>query len=467
MSNPVFNLLFSALVVALSSPPLGGQGPLDRLIAEAKVAVPPPMAGSRSAPDLVEATRLDPTIRLDLRYATRDNFLHTPIYGEARAFLQRPVAEALVRVNRSLKDSGYALRILDAYRPWWVTKVLWDATDPASRAYVADPAKGSVHNRGCAVDLDLIRLADGVPASMPSEYDEMSVRSHADYSGGELAARQHRDLLRAAMEAQGFQVLKEEWWHFDHTSSSGYPVLNLPFESIRDRSAELANSGQVLLVTTSSWNSPEGRLQRFERRDGLFRPVGSPLPVWLGHSGLAWRDDDGAPAPPVPGPMKREGDGRSPAGILTLGAMWGYAPQAPEGVRFPYRMSTECVRCVNDPDHADYGRVLTLDSPKASVTWRSAEHLRIDSEDYRYLVVIHYNDLRPRKGAGSCIFLHVAPPPGEGTTGCTALAAEDLLALLRWMDPARNPMLIQVPEPTLDSLRAAWNLPGELQPTPP
>jgi D-alanyl-D-alanine dipeptidase len=336
-----------------------------------------------------------------------------------------------------------------------------------NRDYVADPAKGSVHNRGCAVDLDLIRLADGIPASMPSEYDEVSLRAHADYPGGDRAARQHRDLLRSAMEAEGFKSLKEEWWHFDHASSSDYPIMNLPFESIRDRSAEWANSGQILLVTTIGWNSTQGHLQRFERRDGAFRPVGASLPVWLGHAGLAWRDDDGAPAPPVPGPMKREGDGRSPAGLLTFGAMWGYAPQAPEGVRFPYRMSTECERCVSDPDHPDYGRVLTLDSPKAPVTWRSAEYLRQDTEDYRYLVVIHYNDLRARKGAGSCIFLHVAPPPGGGTAGCTALAAEDLLTLLRWMDPTQNPLLVQVPRATLDSLRAAWKLPAEIHPTTP
>jgi D-alanyl-D-alanine dipeptidase len=265
------------------------------------------------------------------------------------------------------------------------------------------------------------------------------------------------------MEAEGFQVLKEEWWHFDHASSADYPILNLPFASIRDRSAEFAHSGQILLVTTPGWNTAQGRLQRFERRDGAWVPVGIPLPVWLGHAGLAWRSDDGAPVPPAPGPTKREGDGRSPAGVLTFGGMWGYAPKAPEGVRFPYRASTECDRCVDDPEDADYGRVLHLDSPKAPVTWRSAEYLRLNTEHYRYLVVIHYNDLRPLKGAGSCIFLHVAPPPGQGTAGCTALAVDDLLALLRWMDPAQNPLLVQVPEPLLEAARAAWNLPAELR----
>ncbi len=464
MPNPILKCLALILATTLSSLAQGvPERPLERVIAEAKAATPPAFPKARRAPDLVDIATLDPTIRLDIRYAAKDNFLHAPVYEEARAFLQRPVAAALARVNRALLPSGYALRVHDAYRPWWVTKVFWDATEPANRAYVADPAKGSVHNRGCAVDLDLVHLATGHPATMPSEYDEMSPRSHGDYSGGDAAARLHRDLLRSAMEAEGFKVLKEEWWHFDHVSSPDYPVLNLPFKAIRDRSAELAQSGQILLVTTSGWNDAQGRLQRFERGNGGFAAVGAPLPVWIGKSGLAWRTDEGAVPAPAPGPMKVEGDGRSPAGILTFGAMWGYAPTAPEGVRIPYRMSTECDRCVDDPDHADYGRILSLASPKAPVTFRSAEYLRMTTEHYRYLVVIHYNDLRPIKGAGSCIFLHVAPQPGGGTAGCTALAAEDLLTLLRWMDPSRNPVLVQLPEPALDAARAAWNLPAELR----
>jgi D-alanyl-D-alanine dipeptidase len=472
MPKPLLRSLFLALTASLAGQAQNApaspwiQRPLEVLIAEAKVATPPTQPARRLTPSLVDVTTLDPTIRLEIGYATKDNFLHTPVYETAKAFLQRPVAEALVRVNRALKGSGYALRVHDAYRPWWVTKVFWEATAPINRDYVADPAKGSVHNRGCAVDLDLIHLATGTPATMPSAYDEMSSRSHADYTGGDAEARQHRDLLRAAMEVQGFKVLKEEWWHFDHASSSEYPIMNLPFEAIRDRSIELARAGQVLLVTTLDWNGAQGHLQRFERRQGVLEPVGTPLPVWVGHAGLAWRTDEGAPVPPAPGPLKREGDGRAPAGILGFGDMWGYAPKAPEGVRFPYRMSTECDRCVDDVDHADYSRVLTLPSPKAG-TFRSAEYLRLNTEHYRYMVIIHYNDLRPRKGAGSCIFLHVAPPPGGGTAGCTALAADDLLTLLRWMDPAQNPLLVQVPEPALDATRAAWNLPASLRPVGP
>jgi len=438
------------------------QPPLDVLIAEARATVPPQWPRTRLTPDLVDVTTLDPTLRLDIRYATKNNFLGAPVYNQAKAFLQRPVAEALVRVNRTLQRPGFALRIHDAYRPWWVTKVFWEATPPANHDYVADPAKGSVHNRGCAVDLDLIRLVDGSVAAMPSDYDEMSPRSHGDYAGGPVEARHHRDLLRSAMEAEGFKVLKEEWWHFDHATSADYPNMNLPFESIVGKSPDLAQAGQILLVTTPDWNSAQGRLQRFERRAGTFVPVGAPLPVWIGGKGMAWRSDEGAPPSPAPGPVKREGDGRSPAGILTFGGMWGYAPKAPEGVRLPYTTATKCDRCVDDPDDGDYAKIVHLDSPDAPRTWRSAEYLRMDTDHYRYMVVIHYNDLKPHKNAGSCIFLHVSPPPGGGTAGCTALATEDLLTVLRWMDPAQHPVLVQVPEPILDIARAAWSLPAEL-----
>jgi D-alanyl-D-alanine dipeptidase len=266
------------------------------------------------------------------------------------------------------------------------------------------------------------------------------------------------------MEAEGFKVLKDEWWHFDHATSAEYPNMNLPFEAILGQPPELAQAGQVILVTTPGWNSPQGQLQRFERRAGAFVPVGTPLSVWIGGKGMAWRSDEGAPPPPVQGPVKREGDGRSPAGILTFGNMWGYAPKAPEGVRLPYTTATGCDRCVDDLEHADYARIIHLNSPDAPRTWRSAEHLRMDTDHYRYMVVIHYNDLKPLKGAGSCIFFHVSPPPGGGTAGCTALPTEDLLTVLRWMDPAQHPVLVQVPEPILDIARAAWSLPAELRP---
>ncbi|HEX2140560.1 MAG TPA: M15 family metallopeptidase [Woeseiaceae bacterium] len=208
------------------------QRPIEELKREALAAEPPEQAGEFRAPELVDLAALDPTIKLDVRYATTDNFLGTRLYDEPRAFLQRPAADALVRAHRAAKEHGYALMIHDAYRPWWVTKVFWDATPPELREFVANPAEGSLHNRGAAVDLTLYDLDTGMAVQMPGLYDEMTERSYPDYTGGTSEQRQRRDLLRRLMEAQGFTVYESEWWHFDHEDWREYPVLNLTFEEL-------------------------------------------------------------------------------------------------------------------------------------------------------------------------------------------------------------------------------------------
>jgi len=206
--------------------------PVEQLRAEAAAQTPPREQGDFLPFDLVDLTTLDSTIRLDIRYATSNNFLGTPVYTQARAFLQRPAAEALVRAHRALAKQGYGLLIHDGYRPWAVTWIFWQATPAAIHGFVADPAKGSRHNRGCAVDLTLYELKTGRPAEMPSGYDEMSERAHPAYQGGTQAQRELRDLLRATIEAQGFQVDELEWWHFDYKDWRRYPIGNLAFESI-------------------------------------------------------------------------------------------------------------------------------------------------------------------------------------------------------------------------------------------
>ncbi|MDE3167310.1 MAG: M15 family metallopeptidase [Acidobacteriota bacterium] len=203
--------------------------PVAELRAEALAATPPREDGTFRPFDLVDLSTLDPRIRLDIRYATANNFLGTPLYTEARAFLQRPAAAALLRVHRALQPQGYGLLIFDAYRPWYVTRIFWDATPPDKHEFVADPAQGSRHNRGCAVDLSLYRLATGREVEMPGVYDEMSPRSYPTYTGGTARQRARRDLLRRAMEAEGFTVYESEWWHFDFKDWREYPIGNQPF----------------------------------------------------------------------------------------------------------------------------------------------------------------------------------------------------------------------------------------------
>lgn len=206
--------------------------PVAELRREAMAAHPPQENGNFRAPDLLDVATLDPTIKLDIRYATTRNFLSAIFYPQAKAFLQRPAAEALLRAHRKLKAAGYGLLIHDAYRPWYITKMFWDATPDDKKIFVADPRQGSRHNRGCAVDLSLYDLLTGRPAEMVSGYDEMSPRAFPDYPGGAALERWNRELLRRAMEEQGFSVYETEWWHFDFQDWKKYPILNVNFDRI-------------------------------------------------------------------------------------------------------------------------------------------------------------------------------------------------------------------------------------------
>jgi len=206
--------------------------PIAEIRSEALAARPPEEKRTYRNSDLVELAKLDPAIHLDIRYATANDFLGRAVYTQARAFLQRPAAEALVRALHRLQPYGYGLLIHDGYRPWYVTKIFWEATPADGKIFVADPAQGSRHNRGCAVDLTLYDLKTDEPVDMTGLYDEMSPRSFPDYPGGTSLQRWHRDLLRWAMESEDFTVYEYEWWHFDYKDWREYAIGNIPFEKL-------------------------------------------------------------------------------------------------------------------------------------------------------------------------------------------------------------------------------------------
>ena len=206
------------------------------ILATAGASGPPRERGELRAPDLGELATLNGSgarLRFDIRYATASNFVGRPVYKEARAFLQRPAAEALARAARQLEAEGYGLLIFDGYRPWSVTRLFWEITPPDKRNFVANPKNGSRHNRGCAIDLSLYDLATGQEVEMPSPYDDFTGRASPSYPGGSPDSRARRDLLRAAMEAEGFTVYEFEWWHFDYKDWRSYPIQNIGFDEIR------------------------------------------------------------------------------------------------------------------------------------------------------------------------------------------------------------------------------------------
>ena len=171
-----------------------------------------------------------PGVVLDIRYATSDNFMKKPLYPEAAAFLRAPAARALAAAQRDLQAAGLGLKVFDAYRPYSVTVAMWEPI--RNPDYVADPAKGSRHNRGCAVDVTIVRLSDGAELTMPTPYDDFTPRAHHDFSELPDDALANRKLLRDTMELHGFVALPSEWWHYDFAGWEKYELMDLGFDEI-------------------------------------------------------------------------------------------------------------------------------------------------------------------------------------------------------------------------------------------
>ena len=203
------------------------------ILRDAATAAPPPGVERRGT--LVDVTRAVANVVLDVRYATAANFMGVPLYDRARAYLVPDAAEALARAQSRLARYGLGLVVYDAYRPWSVTWAFWEATPSAERSFVANPAAGSKHNRGAAVDVGLVALQTGETVEMPSDYDEFTARAASGYVGGTRRSRHYRAILRHAMLAEGFSPNPTEWWHYDLASWRRYPLLNVSFATLDAR----------------------------------------------------------------------------------------------------------------------------------------------------------------------------------------------------------------------------------------
>lgn len=180
--------------------------------------------------ELLELKKEIPGILLDIRYATRNNFMKLAVYKQARAFARRPVVTQLKKVQAVLNKKGYALKIYDAYRPYTATKTLYHKA--SNKSFVAHPNVGSRHNRGCAIDLTLIETKSGKELEMPTPYDSFSPLAAANYKLLPVAILKNRNLLIQVMQDHGFRVLSNEWWHFDFQGYRNYDLLDIPFEKL-------------------------------------------------------------------------------------------------------------------------------------------------------------------------------------------------------------------------------------------
>jgi D-alanyl-D-alanine dipeptidase len=179
---------------------------------------------------LVEIEKYIPGIVLDIRYATTNNFTHHRMYPQARAFARLPVVMALMEVEADLKTRGLGLKIYDAYRPYTITEKFYEVTPDTN--FVADPRKGSKHNRGCAIDLSLINLKTGKELDMPTGFDSFSRKAGANYPDLSQQKITNRELLKSVMQSHGFKVIATEWWHYDFNGWAKYPLLDVPFSAI-------------------------------------------------------------------------------------------------------------------------------------------------------------------------------------------------------------------------------------------
>jgi D-alanyl-D-alanine dipeptidase len=179
---------------------------------------------------LIEIKKAIPGIKLDIRYATKNNFMKQVMYNQARAFARRPVVAALKAIEAELKPKGYGLKIFDAYRPYAVTIQFYEKA--SDKNFVADPAKGSMHNRGCAVDLTLIDLKTGKDVKMPTPYDSFEAAAAPHYNKLPADVIKNRDFLIKTMHAHGFKVMYNEWWHYDFNGWPNYELMDIPFESL-------------------------------------------------------------------------------------------------------------------------------------------------------------------------------------------------------------------------------------------
>jgi D-alanyl-D-alanine dipeptidase len=225
----------------------------------------------------------------------------------------------------------------------------------------------------------------------------------------------------------------------------------------------LANSTQVIVVTTSGWDAVSGTLRRYERANvhSHWKAVSEPVEVVVGKNGLGWGSGifstDSAKMRVAADPVKKEGDGKAPAGVFRLSKAFGYAAVGQSGWKMPYVGLSTSVECVDDTSSKFYNRV--LDRGTVTPDWNSSEHMLRDDELYRWGIVVDHNADPPSAGSGSCIFMHIWRGPGQGTVGCTAMPRPEVESLLGWLDPTRAPLLVQLPEAEYKKLESHWKLP--------
>ena len=415
-----------------------------QVLIEQEVVMEPELGPVTAIEGLVRVQDIDPTIIADLRYATENNFTGKKIYPVAVLALRKETALKLATANAEFKEKGYTLKVWDGYRPPYVQKIFWEIMPDAR--YVADPNKGgSKHNRGGAVDVTLVDL-QGNEVEMPSAYDDFSEKAWRKSPLSSVEARQNEDYLTSVMAKHGFSPYEHEWWHFDDPDYKNFPLVDVKLEQFLPGYPDIAPGAgspeagavilpeelsnlsegvdQALIVTPNTEGGFQGKLTAWERKVDQWESVKQfEYPIVLGKNGLA------------PDGEKQEGDGRTPSGTYPLGTAFGYGPDLESGLH--YRQVTDNDLWIDDPESAQYNQLV-----RGPTDAKSFERMKRDDDLYEYGVVIQYNTDPVVPGKGSAIFMHLWRGPDSPTAGCVAMAKENFLPLLKWLNWDHNPVII-------------------------
>lgn len=454
----------------------------------------PAMASAESKPEhMVYLRAIDPSIEQDIRYAGAHNFTGHALdgYTAPECLLSLDTAKALARVQASLRAQGYGLKVFDCYRP---SRAVADmgrfATEPGDPrkaefyprvdkqdfwrlGYVA---RVSNHSRGSTVDLTLTgpqalpaavwtpsatqvdctapydqRWHDGA-LDMGTGFDCFDERAHSANPTINATAKDNRQRLASAMEKQGFSGYSKEWWHFTYSGGAApNNVMDFPITPL-SASAAIDASQQLIVVTSKHWDDLQGSAQRYQRDGNTLRKYGDAFAVVLGKNGMGWGKGLNSVEPGTD-PVKREGDGKAPAGVFQLGTAFGY--DGTPAKKLPYLALTAGIECVDDSRSVRYNEL--VDGSTIAKDWNSSERMR--SEDgYRKGIFIEHNT-PASPASGSCIFFHIWRGPTSPTAGCTAMDQADIARLFDWLDPRQTPLLVQLPEAQYEQFRERWHLP--------
>lgn len=389
--------------------------------------------------DLVLVSDYSKDFKIEMKYATYDNFVKKTLYPSPTCILAKGTLDKLTKANNTVKKYGYSIKIWDAYRPLSVQKIMWEATP--NKNYVANPYRsGSKHNRGAAVDVTLVDK-NGKELPMPTEFDNFTEKASPGYKGMSKEKRKNLNILSSAMTTAGFKTVSHEWWHFEDKDWSNYMIQDLPLSKFDKTNHVLTDkvianlkcikensSSQLVTVTSLLSNSSNVVINTYEKKTAGWTVVHKNIIGCIGLKGFSNN--------------KIEGDKKTPVGAFKIGTCYSKTVGIATGLDF-YKYDLKDV-WVDDPNSKFYN---THQREPANGKWNSAENFsQMKNGVYDVFFNIEFNTER-LKNKGSAIFFHIFNPNEQiqYTNGCIATDRKSVLAIVKWLDKDKNPIILQGP----------------------